>query len=175
MDFSFIYLLGRGVQVKIIFSLIIIFALAGSALGQDLDHYKFNENNELELVVHIMGEVQKPGEYRVSDKTDVAELLAKAGGPTEYSNLKSVVITRVQHGIDETGENKRIVPEKTVLKVNLEKYLKKHENTEVPKLIPGDIILVPRNSWHRWRHAFTIVRDVSVVATAYFLYLRSRK
>ena len=42
--------------------------------------YLIPQEQGLEMLVHILGEVQKPGEYRVPDHTDVLELIAKAGG-----------------------------------------------------------------------------------------------
>ncbi len=165
----------KGIKVILILCLLIFASFGGEVFSQNLDKYKFNENHELELVVHIMGEVKKPGEYTVSDKTDVAELLAKAGGPTEFSNLKSVFITRVEQSMDNIDGQQQFKIKKSVIKVNLDGYLKHQKIVEVPKLVPGDIVLIPRNSWHKWRHVFTIVRDVSVVASAYFLYLRATK
>ena len=161
--------------VKILSCLFILFTFAGNGFTQGIDKYKFNESNELEIVVHIMGEIRNPGEYRVSDKTDIAELLAKAGGPTEFSNLKSVTITRVPMSPAKADNVELLRPRKQILKVNLAEYLQEINNIEAPKLMPGDIILVPRNNWHKWRHVATIVRDLSVVASAYFFYLRINK
>lgn len=133
------------------------------------DYIMGEEQNQLQMKVHIIGEVKKPGEYLVSDKTNILELLSKASGPTEFSNLGSVTISRVQHGANGNG---RLRTGNEVIRVNLENYLRRPNNTSPPNLKPGDVVFVPRNAWSRWRSTFTIIRDLSVVASLYLLYLR---
>src|SRR5688572_8546323 len=50
------------------------------------DKYILGAESRLEIVVHVLGEVERPGEYRVTDETDVLELISKAGGPTRFAN-----------------------------------------------------------------------------------------
>ncbi len=176
MDLKDYYSMILHKPAKHLLCLLILCASAGSVFGQSRDKYTFGEQHELEIVVHIMGEVHKPGEYKVVDQTNLAELLAKAGGPTEFSNLNSVIITRYEtnlYGTNGSGPSKL---RKRNLKVNLGDYLRNENKTaEIPDLLPGDIVLVPRNGWSKWRHAATIVRDLSVVASAYFLYIRATR
>jgi len=126
------------------------------------------------MMVHVLGEVQKPGEYRVADHTDVLELIAKAGGPTEYANLSWVKIRRVMPvQLSATRNVTRLSPSATVLDVNLEDaWKKKGDASQPPRLVPGDVVVVSRNSWFGYKRFATVVRDVAVVASAYFLYLR---
>lgn len=79
---------------KWLFFLICLFTFPGSVNAQEKDRYVFGETGKLEMVVHIIGEVKRPGEYRVSDRTNLVELLSKAGGPTQFSKLSGVTITR---------------------------------------------------------------------------------
>ena len=44
-----------------------------------------------------------------------------------------------------------------------------------PVLQPGDVVFVPKNSWHKWKDVSAVIRDVSVVASAYFLYVRATR
>ena len=44
-----------------------------------------------------------------------------------------------------------------------------------PILRPGDVIFVPKNSRQKWLDVSTVVRDLSIVASSYFLYLRATK
>lgn len=136
--------------------------------------YLLPEEQGLEMMVHILGEVQKPGEYRVPDHTDVLELLAKAGGPTEYANLSWVKIRRVMPVEISASRNvTRLTPTTSVLDVNLEDaWKKKRADSQPPRLVPGDVVVVSRNSWFGYKRFATILRDVAVVASAYFLYLR---
>jgi hypothetical protein len=136
--------------------------------------YLLPQEQGLEMLVHVIGEVQKPGEYRVPDHTDVLELIAKAGGPTEFANLSWVKIRRVMPVQLSASRNvTRLTPTATVLDVNLENAWKKNKTDgDPPRLVPGDVVVVTRNSWFGYRRFATVLRDVAIVATAYFLYLR---
>lgn len=142
--------------------------------------YLLPQEQGLEMMVHIMGEVQKPGEYRVPDRTDVLELVSKAGGPTEFSSLGSVSIRRVMQvqgtsprSSRETRETRETRESRiTILNVDLRKAWSREDNVPPPRLLPGDVVVVSRNSWFGYKRMATIVRDLAVVASAYFLYLR---
>lgn len=157
--------------------LILTLLLVGNVLGQERKNYMLGEGKRLEMVVHIIGEVKRPGEYRVADNTNIVELLSKAGGPTQFSNLGSVIITRIEHELSANNHNgtARLTKGNRIIKYNVSNYLKSNNAIPPPKLKPGDIVLVPRNSWHRWRNTFTILRDLSMIASLYFLYLRATK
>jgi protein involved in polysaccharide export with SLBB domain len=151
------------------------FAQSGStrAVTPPPKGYLLPQEQGLEMMVHILGEVQKPGEYRVPDNTDLLELLAKAGGPTEFANLSWVKIRRVMPvELSSTRNVTRLSPTVSVLDVNLQSAWKKKQNGAVPRLVPGDVVVVSRNSWFGYKRLSTVVRDVAVVASAYFLYLR---
>jgi protein involved in polysaccharide export with SLBB domain len=151
------------------------FAQSGStkAVTPPPKGYLLPQEQGLEMMVHILGEVQKPGEYRVPDNTDLLELLAKAGGPTEFANLSWVKIRRVMPvELSSTRNVTRLSPTVSVLDVNLQSAWKKKANGAVPRLVPGDVVVVSRNSWFGYKRLSTVVRDVAVVASAYFLYLR---
>jgi protein involved in polysaccharide export with SLBB domain len=139
-------------------------AVARPALAQNADVI-LGEPNRIQIVVHIIGEVKRPGEYQVPDDTDVLELLAKAGGPTEIADLSGVSLRR------------RDVPgyptnpaEDAIVNVDLDEFLKRKDAPLPPVLQPGDVVTVPRNKMHAWKTVFTMVRDVSVVVTTYLLY-----
>ncbi|MFQ5636883.1 MAG: polysaccharide biosynthesis/export family protein [bacterium] len=143
-------------------------------LAQEKEQYIMGEDGQLEMIVHIIGEVKKPGEYRVRDNTNLMELISKANGPTEFSNLRAVSITRVNFGVMANGKNgNHLKKQNKIIKYDVGNYLKKSIETPPPVLKPGDIVFVPRNNWHKWRNTFTIIRDLSVVASVYFLYLRA--
>lgn len=129
------------------------------------DSYLLGEENGLEIVVYVLGEVQRPGEYRVNDFTDVLELISKAGGPTEFASLANVSLRRRDTaGLEPGGQR--------ILEVNVSEFLSHEDAPPLPGLGPGDVVTVPRNKKAKWRTAFTMVRDLSVVVTAYLLYLR---
>jgi hypothetical protein len=155
------------------FSVLCLFALSRLE-AQEKGQYIVGESGQLEMIVHIIGEVKRPGEYRVVDSTNLMELISKAEGPTEFSNLGGVAITRIEHdlqanAVDGNGRVKRI---NKIIKYNVSDYLKKTTTAPPPVLKPGDVVLVPRNNWHRWRNAFTVIRDLSVIVTTYWIITR---
>jgi len=128
------------------------------------DRYILGQEKKLEMMVHILGEVKTPGEYQVVDGTSVLELLSKAGGPTEYSQLATISLTRALA----TGTS-----EPRVVTVDLDHYLHSSQPVGIPALQPGDVVMVPRNRKYRWKLVSGILRDLSVVASAYFLGVRA--
>jgi polysaccharide export outer membrane protein len=145
-----------------------VLAAAPGATAQERERYILGETTRLEILVHVMGQVQTPGEYRVPDNTNVLELISKAGGPTDYARLSSVIVKR--GGGSSSVESKN---EGDVIRVNLEDYLT-HENAKpVPVLQPGDVVTVPSNSWSTWKTVFGMARDISVVASLYLLWART--
>jgi protein involved in polysaccharide export with SLBB domain len=136
-------------------------------LAQGPEPYTTGERKRLLIMVHLLGYVQTPGEYTVPDDTHVLGLIAKAGGTTEYGDLSAVRITHSAIGI---GTAPAPVRYETV---DLKAYLEGKSNAGPPVLQPGDVIIVPRNSWWKWRSAAAVMRDLSVVATAVFLGIRT--
>ena len=145
-----------------------------TALSQERSGYIRGEQQGLEMMVHIIGEVQKPGEYRVTDQTNLLELLSKAGGPTQFSKMSSVSVRRVAAGPGSAaavGSTPRI----EIIRVNMEDILRKQGIAPPPMLQPGDVVFVPKNAWHTWKNVSGVIRDVSVVVSAYFLYSRASR
>ena len=163
--------------IRSILFLSMAIGLVCGAYSQEKDSYILGEERKLEIIVYVLGEVVRPGEYRVNDNTNIAELLAKAGGPTEFANLNFVKITRVEssllqfRGSSPSPEAFR----KKIIQVNVGKYFDNVDAGPLPVLEPGDIVYIPKNKWHAWRSAASVMRDLAVVASAYFLYLRSTK
>jgi protein involved in polysaccharide export with SLBB domain len=121
-----------------------------------------------------MGEVQKPGEYRITDGTNILELIAKAEGTTEYANLSKITIKRINYNLRgiSNEDSSNIKQKMDVIKVDLNDFLKKDNSVIPPTLKPRDIVMVPRNRWYNWRLFATIIRDLSVPVGSYLLYLR---
>jgi len=131
----------------------------------------------LEMVVHVLGEVTRPGEYRVPDNTNVLELLSKAGGGTPMAKMGAVTITRTArspYDVASTGATATKAPEEDlVIHVNVDEYLQGRAQGALPVLKPGDVVSVPRNGFSKWRTSASVLRDLSVVFTAYLLYVRT--
>ena len=172
--------------------------LAGAAGAQPRDQYILCQEKKLEMIVHVFGQVMRPGEYQVLDGTNVLELISKAGGPTEFASMDDILVRHLDpttpsasggasmaspaasaDGIDPHGNSGRAstslqAPHKTI-KVNMDSYLKGKSSLAPPALLPGDVIVVPTNGWHKWRNVASVTRDVSVIATIYLVYLRYHK
>jgi protein involved in polysaccharide export with SLBB domain len=115
----------------------------------------------------------RPGEYRVPDDTNVLELLSKAGGGSQLAQLSEVTITRMNPSTEVAGST-HTAPVKAprVFRVNIEHILE-GKTADIPMLQPGDVVMVPRNSWSAWRTTAAVLRDLSIVATTYFLAVRT--
>jgi hypothetical protein len=158
------------------FALLLPLLLAGApsrSTAQERTGFIVGEPQGLEMMVHVIGEVQKPGEYRVRDRTDLLQLISKAGGPTQFSRLNGITVRRTSW-MRASASPSTDAPSVEIIQVNLDKIMR--DKTESPPLLqPGDVVFVPKNKWHRWRDASAVARDLSVIASAYFLYLRATK
>jgi polysaccharide export outer membrane protein len=80
-------------------------------------------------LVYITGEVQHPGAYPMISSINVIQLIAHAGGPTEFAKKKAVYVLH---------PDKR---ERT--RVDYQKLLQGQHLEENVQLIPGDTVVVP--------------------------------
>ena len=121
------------------------------------DKYDIGADKHLQIMVHIWGEVRRPGQLRVRDTTNILELISMAGGPTQYANLRKVELTRV---------SKR---SSRFLIIDLEEYLRAESYYEDPPpvLEPGDIVRVPQNTWYTWRSLIRIASEIIVITRLY--------
>lgn len=81
--------------------------------------------------VYITGSVAKPGPYSLTSPTTVLQLIAMAGGLTEFADRKKITIMRVENGVTLSYLfNYKDVANRKNLRQNIE-------------LKPGDTIIVP--------------------------------
>ncbi len=159
-------------------ALLVAGILPAGARAQQRDDYLLGEERRLEMVVHVLGEVTRPGEYRVADDTNVLELLSKAGGGTQLSRMSEVTITRMTSepenlaSASESAIAHGGVKAQRVYRVNVEDILQ-GKSAEIPNLRPGDVVMVPRNSMSTWRTTAAVLRDLSIVFTTYLLAVRT--
>jgi protein involved in polysaccharide export with SLBB domain len=106
------------------------------------------------MQISIIGEINKPDIYNVSDNASVLDILKLAGGPTTNAELKKVVIIRKLAGSNSP---------KSLQKFNLQRILTKGELESLPKLITGDTIFIPKKEETTvWG---TIVKKTSEIST----------
>lgn len=89
-------------------------------------------------VAYIMGEVFKPGAYEIQDNVTFLDLLANAGGPTRYAEIRQIRL------IKQGGE---------VIPIDLQLFTEGEGTQQLPSIGPGDAIFLPEktaqdsNSW----------------------------
>jgi len=140
------------------------------------DQYIISEGQQLQIVVHIWGEVNRPGQYLVPDGTNLLELISLASGPTQFSNLGSVKLTRELVTTKSQSKDKRVnrqtIAKKKVIEIDLKEYLNNTNSETLPILRPGDVVLIQRNLWSRWQNLMRIVSQVAIVFQALYFYSR---
>ncbi len=145
------------------------------------DQYILTPGQKLQIVVHIWGEVNRPGQYLVPDGTNVLELISLAGGPTEFSKLSNVKLTResivsktqqVENKEVKKDENIIKLVDKKIIKINLKKYLERDQSESLPILKPGDVIKIKKNLWSRWQTLVRVVSQIAIVVQLMYFYSR---
>jgi polysaccharide biosynthesis/export protein len=80
-------------------------------------------------MVYITGEVQRPGAYPLMDAMNVVQLVARAGGLTDFARQKQMYVLRA----DKSAR----------VNVNYQKVLKGQAPQQNVELAPGDTVVVP--------------------------------
>lgn len=157
------------------------FQIGQAQTSQFKEEYTLTENQKLEIIVHVWGEIKSPGQYSVPDGTDVLELISLAGGPNEYSNLSDIILSRELNKNELSPSEKNLLKRrkgikmgqgKMIIKLNLDKYL--HDTAYEPMYIlkPGDVITVKRNSWFKFQAVLRVVTQLSIIAQAIYYFTR---
>jgi hypothetical protein len=151
----------------LLFILVVVLLSGSFLIAQDSPSFKKEEfymdaGQRLLIEVHVWGEVNNPGMYRVPDGSMVLELISRAGGPTQFAALSRVRLSRKNAG---QRENK---------KINIDKYLNSTKDVDIPGLKPGDTVMIPRNARFFWKDAISFVADLAVIANVYYLISRNK-
>lgn len=89
---------------------------------------------------YVLGEVIRPGMFRLKDKVSVIEAISTAGGPSERGSLKTTYIIR--------GDPKTQTPQR--IKVDVDKITKKGDLTQNLELQTGDVVYVAESTKPNW-------------------------
>ncbi len=145
------------------------------------DKYILTEEQKLEIVVHVWGEIRSPGQYIVPDGTNVLELISLAGGPNEYSSLTNVVLSReynptefrtMDFKVIRKQKNIKIGKNKLIIRMNLHRHLEDVDQEHIYVLRPGDVISVKRNNWFKFQSLLRILTQISIIAQAVYYFSR---
>lgn len=88
--------------------------------------------------VFITGEVNKPGAYLLNDRMTVLQLIAMAGGLTEFAKSKDIVIMR-----PDSAGTVRPAGQPVMYKFNYKEVLGRRNLQQNIELKPGDTVIVP--------------------------------
>ena len=94
--------------------------------------------------VFILGELETPGEYPLTGKTTLVEVLSLAGGPTEDAGSEVIVIRPKNH--KENPISLEEAKEDEIINVNLRKLLEGDTSQNV-FLKPNDTIYIPHEEY----------------------------
>jgi len=103
--------------------------------------------------VKVIGAVNKPGFFDLSEKMNLFELIYLAGGPTEHGDL-----SKVRRFTQANGKTLEEV-------VNIQAYLDKGEMESVPQVVPGDIVIVYAR-WYDWQMILSVLNNVLLFIVA---------
>jgi polysaccharide export outer membrane protein len=82
------------------------------------------------LMVYITGEVSRPGAYPLNTPLTVLQLIAQAGGLTEFASRKNIRLIHLKG------------PQQTTI-CDYKKMIHSEDSSGNPQLIPGDTVIVP--------------------------------
>lgn len=102
---------------------------------------------------YVLGEVMRPGSYKLKDNLNVVDAVSIAGGPRERASLQDTFIIR---GDPRNAER---------IKIDLNKLVKTGDVGQNMLLKPGDVIFVAETSKPNWRDIASILS--AVVNTTY--------
>jgi protein involved in polysaccharide export with SLBB domain len=97
--------------------------------------------------VKVIGAVNKPGFFDLTEKLNLFEIIYLAGGPAERGDL-----SKVRRFSQVNGKNVEEV-------INVQSYLDKGEMDNIPQVAPGDIIIVYAR-WYDWRTILNVLSNV---------------
>ncbi len=130
--------------------------VSATTVDKSTANYYFAKPNELTIIVKLIGFVQRPGRYEMSNTIDLPNLISLAGGPTADGSLSDIEVFRMLK-TETRLERKEIA-------VDLEKIVKSKPDDLA--LQPGDFIRVNRTNWSIFRDAFGIVVNVAIIVSA---------
>ena len=90
---------------------------------------------------YVLGEVVHPGQFKLKEDMTVMDAITTANGPTERGILKGTAVIR--GGTDPSKPSERI-------ELDLGKFISKADLTQNIKLLPGDVVYVPKTTKPDW-------------------------
>jgi hypothetical protein len=130
--------------------------VSATTVDRSTANFYFAKPNELTIIVNLIGFVQRPGRYEISNAIDLPNLISLAGGPTTDGALDDIDIIRMIRNDSRIERREINIDLEKMTKVRAEDYL----------LQPGDFIYVNRTSWSIFRDGFGVVLSAAVLTVA---------
>ena len=111
--------------------------------------------SKLKMNTYIWGQVTRPGLYLVPDDTDLLMLISLAGGPREDAKLSDIRIVRP------TAEREKIII------VNLKKYIQTGDEKLIPRLYPGDTVIVRGTIFYAFSRVTDFLSKAAIALSVY--------
>jgi len=89
------------------------------------------------FMVHIIGEVVSPNFYSVPDGTSVQELITRAGGLTQFADIKRIRLIHQEGSSSEDNEAKERI-------IDFSRFRDQTELSANPILKANDVVVIPR-------------------------------
>ena len=131
--------------------------------------FDYSDPEAVNIKVSVWGAVKYPGKYLIPNYTSVLDLISYAGGPDGNAAMDELKLYR----IDKNGKEKLID-----FNYNDIVYGDKLEvkNRIVPKLEPGDFLIIPSRNTTSFREYLNIgLQIISVVVSVISIILWSRR
>lgn len=113
--------------------------------------------NVLNIDVQVWGQVNRPGQYSVPDRTDLIGLISFAGGPTEDAKLKEVLVVRP------------LASGAKVREIDVDAFIHSGNPQLIPELTPGDVVVVPASRSHKFVRWTGVISVAALVANVVIL------
>lgn len=101
--------------------------------------------------VKVIGAVQKPGIFELTDTLNVFEIIYMAGGPAEKADF-----TRIRRLSSNSGER---VDEEVI---DLQSYIDQGKMDNIPKVNSGDVIIV-YSKWFDWKTMLAVLNNALLI------------
>ncbi len=112
--------------------------------------------------IKVLGAVNKPGFYPITESASLFDLLYLAGGPAADANLSRVRVISTAGGQRED------------YMLDMQKFIDQGKTDNLPNLGEGDVVIVYAQTF-TWSKVLDVVRDVVTLATAWIVITQVKK
>jgi len=130
--------------------------------GASRDTYFTDKSGNILMYVNVWGSVKRSGQLIAPEGSDIATVIALAGGPNEKANLFKVQLNRFKPERD--GSESYVI--------DLHQYVNNGDRSVLMEIKPNDTIIVPESKNIEASHVLQALGIVATAVTAVILYNR---